>query len=309
VDSYHFGPLAGLGSRHNVRHWGCGAKEARISMAPYRRYYYYLTTDERTGDVMREMLAADVAITKVDPMRKADPITDKDKEFPSRVRGGPDWFALVGNWMTEWERTGDTKYRDKIYAGFDSIAGFPNHFSTSRNLLWYLWPDTGKLQPRDETRGGYNLVNQMGGPEIIFELNDMVEHPVWQKIWQEYAASQGGRYAAYMYRVTQDPAQAQRAVGTVTSVVGRTIYTNMNLIEGPDAVKPVHEGPQIPALATNGVNQSTLNLLEVYAMIADQLPTELPQQDPAQGAGRGRGARGRGAGGRGAPQPGPANGE
>jgi hypothetical protein len=41
VDSYHFGPLAGLGSRHNVRHWGCGAKEARISMAPYRRYYYY----------------------------------------------------------------------------------------------------------------------------------------------------------------------------------------------------------------------------------------------------------------------------
>ncbi|MGK0190690.1 MAG: hypothetical protein ACI9R3_006520, partial [Verrucomicrobiales bacterium] len=33
VDVYHLGPLAGLGSRHNVRHWGCGAKEARISMA------------------------------------------------------------------------------------------------------------------------------------------------------------------------------------------------------------------------------------------------------------------------------------
>lgn len=29
VDVYHIGPNAGLGSRHNVSHWGCGAKEAR----------------------------------------------------------------------------------------------------------------------------------------------------------------------------------------------------------------------------------------------------------------------------------------
>ena len=33
VDVYHIGPNAGLGSRHNVSHWGCGAKEARISQA------------------------------------------------------------------------------------------------------------------------------------------------------------------------------------------------------------------------------------------------------------------------------------
>src|SRR4029450_7932318 len=59
VDVYHLGKFAGLGSRHNVRHWGCGAKEMRISQAAYRRFYYYLTTDERVGDVMREMLNAD----------------------------------------------------------------------------------------------------------------------------------------------------------------------------------------------------------------------------------------------------------
>ena len=29
-----------------MRHWGCGAKEVRISQAAYRRFYYYLTTDE-----------------------------------------------------------------------------------------------------------------------------------------------------------------------------------------------------------------------------------------------------------------------
>lgn len=27
VDLYHMGEYAGLGSRHNVVHWGCGCKE------------------------------------------------------------------------------------------------------------------------------------------------------------------------------------------------------------------------------------------------------------------------------------------
>ena len=33
VDVHHLGRFEGLGSRHNVRHWGCGAKEVRISQA------------------------------------------------------------------------------------------------------------------------------------------------------------------------------------------------------------------------------------------------------------------------------------
>ena len=59
VDTYHSGRFAGLGSRHNVRHWGCGAKEARISQAAFRRFHYYLTTDERTGDIMRAVVDVD----------------------------------------------------------------------------------------------------------------------------------------------------------------------------------------------------------------------------------------------------------
>ncbi len=35
VDSYHFGPMAGLGTRHGVSHWGDGAKEARIGQAAF----------------------------------------------------------------------------------------------------------------------------------------------------------------------------------------------------------------------------------------------------------------------------------
>ncbi len=37
VDTYHQGRFAGLGSRHNVRHWGCGAKEVRPETMPERR--------------------------------------------------------------------------------------------------------------------------------------------------------------------------------------------------------------------------------------------------------------------------------
>jgi hypothetical protein len=58
VDCAHFGKFAGLGSRHNVRHWGDGAKEVRISQSLLRRYLYYLTTDERTGDLMNEVIDA-----------------------------------------------------------------------------------------------------------------------------------------------------------------------------------------------------------------------------------------------------------
>ena len=41
------------------------------------------------------------------------------------MRIGPDWYALVSNWMTEWERTGDTRWRDRIVTGMQDIATFP----------------------------------------------------------------------------------------------------------------------------------------------------------------------------------------
>ena len=67
VDVYHIGPNAGLGSRHNVSHWGCGAKEARISQAAWNRFYHYLTTDERSGDLMTEVKDADHKLLRTRP--------------------------------------------------------------------------------------------------------------------------------------------------------------------------------------------------------------------------------------------------
>jgi hypothetical protein len=247
VDCYHQGKLAGLGSRHNVNHWGDGAKEARISQAAYRRFYYYLSTDERVGDVMREMLQSEQRVAEFDPMREALPATPEDAKFPARIRGGPDWLALAGNWMTEWERTGDTKWRDKIYAGIDSIKAMPFWFKTSQEMVWHFFPDTDKLLPRDDNPGGYNLVTNMGGPEVMAEMNEIIGRPDWVRIWTQYCRltntldpeilkrdqvtgtegadaqyAGGGRLAGYAYYQTKDPAFAKKAIGILNFRGGPT---------------------------------------------------------------------------------------
>jgi hypothetical protein len=55
VDTYHMGRFIGLGTRHGVQHWGDSSKQPRVSNAIYRRIYYYLTADERVGDLIADM--------------------------------------------------------------------------------------------------------------------------------------------------------------------------------------------------------------------------------------------------------------
>ncbi len=101
VDVYHLGEMKGLGTRHNVSHWGCGAKEARIGQAAWKRFQYYLTSDERSGDLMREALDVEKALMKYEPLRIAQPREKFPFSGPTRLRWGPDWLALAGNWMTD----------------------------------------------------------------------------------------------------------------------------------------------------------------------------------------------------------------
>ena len=188
VDVYHMGSLAGLGTRHNVSHWGCGAKEARISQAAWNRFYYYLTTDERTGDLMTEVKDADLLLYDLDPMRLAQPRHLYPCTAPARLRIGPDWLAYVGNWMTQWERTGDTTYRDKILAGMESIAKLPNGIFTGPKALGYD-PATGIITYEGDTtiQNTNHLLPLMGGFEVVNELNRMLPHNDWQRVWLEHA--------------------------------------------------------------------------------------------------------------------------
>ncbi len=282
VDVYHLGRFAGLGSRHNVRHWGCGAKESRISQASYRRFYYNLTTDERTGDLMRAVVDVDAKLLELDPMRLASPQTEPIP-YPARVRGGPDWLAFVGNWMTEWERTGQPKYRDKILAGMDSIAAMPYGFLTGPNQLYGYDPATGKMG--SIVPGGYgvyNLATIMGGAEVVFELNELIDHAGWRKAWLEYCERHGARkespvadaadaryatfarLAAYVYRETKNAAFAKKAWSRVTVPAYATTH-----LATPEVLNPIDE---IPGLSTNSTAQGCLEAIQVLEMCPEVIP-------------------------------------
>ena len=190
VDCYHRGPHAGLGTRHNVLHWGCGAKEARISQAFWNRFLYYLTADERMGDVMREVVDADTLLYSLDPMRLAQPRSARYPcTAPARLRVGPDWMAYAGNWFTEWERTGNAAYRDKILAGMRSIAAMPHGLFSGPKALGYD-PATGVVTwEGDSTVQNTNhLLSIMGGFEMMNEMMMSLSTPEWNRAWLSHAA-------------------------------------------------------------------------------------------------------------------------
>ncbi|MCC5833117.1 MAG: Tat pathway signal sequence domain protein [Opitutales bacterium] len=306
VDTYHAGPFALLGTRHNVRHWGDGAKEVRVSTSGLRRYYYYLTTDERTGDIMRNMTNAHEAIAELDPMRLAQPITERELDIaPARVRIGPDWFSLVANWMTEWERTGDDKWRDKILAGVHCLAEMPYGLRTGRNLLVGYDPETHKLYQLDDRIGSYNLATIMGGAEFIFELNQMLDDEKWHELWLRYCRlyrapadvvardketnsegedaryGRGDRLNAYVYYKTGNEAYADAAIAYLVRRAGGDHSggpgrVQTQRIEGPDVLNPIDIARGVN---TNGSAQYSLIAIQALEMLKDLLPEELPKRE------------------------------
>lgn len=190
VDAYHIGPMKGLGTRHNVSHWGCGAKEARVGQAWWKRYYYYMMVDERLGDLMRESVDVDEAIAVYDPLVRAQTRADFPTSQPARLRWGPDWTSLVGNWFTEWERTGDSKWLDKINAGMSSLAKLPNGLFTGKGPFGYD-PATGVLTYEGDPEWINNknhLANIQSSIEVFLEVLDEVGNKEFNKSYTDYAS-------------------------------------------------------------------------------------------------------------------------
>jgi hypothetical protein len=306
VSVYHLGRFAGLGSRHNVRHWGDGAKELRISQALLKRFYYYLTTDERTGDLMNEVIDADAKLVDVDPMRE---IVAKG-QYPTHMRVGPDWFAAASNWYTAWERTGDTKYRDKILAGMKSIAAMPKKIfaggieKVPGGTFGYD-PATGQLYQLGNTADVPPLAALFGGPELNFEMNPVINDPDWSSAWLQYcellnapraeqekilgnAVNSGrsadfARMAAYAAYTKHDPQLAARAWqqflhsgnsggGTPGAEVPRDPF-DIHKVDGADVPVAIDE---IRNASTNATSQWCLNAIELLEMVGSEIPANDP---------------------------------
>ncbi|WP_460543816.1 exo-rhamnogalacturonan lyase family protein [Glycomyces halotolerans] len=235
VNVYHAGEWAGLGTRHGVQHWGDSAKQVRISNANYRRYFYYLTADERTGDQLHGLSSSEDTFLVLDPIRK---IRDPEDEYvPDRnalsIGFGTDWSALVAAWVTEWERRGpDWEFcRQKVLGTMETIAAQPNGFAQGTALYDM---DTGRFAIAEEpVTERSNLANAFGRIEICAELIQQIDMPAFEEEWlrysrfytatrQEQEEEYGGRFAdlflyayaranAFVYARTGDESQAEHA--------------------------------------------------------------------------------------------------
>jgi hypothetical protein len=310
TDVYHLGDMKGLGSRHNVVKWGDGAKEARISQAAHWHFFYYLTTDERTGDIMHEAAeAADIAVAHYDPMREAAPRTPEEPVV--RLRIGPDWYALAGNWMSEWERTGDIRWRDRILAGVDSIMAMPYWLETGKpnprggvgaNVVGYDVA-TGKLTAITDpvTKAtvpvSYNLATIQGGGEVMFELVPLLRRQDFERAWLQLCRI-GSASAEILTRDKTTGAEGADASLAHTGQSGPRLaayaYAKTKIpafaqkaiagllsqgagvaaphtVSGPDSLNPVEEDAWI---SSNEAAQTGLSTIEVLELCKDRLPTE-----------------------------------
>jgi hypothetical protein len=171
VDFYHFGPMKGIGTRHNVRHWGCSCKEPRVSMAGHNRFYYYLTGDHRMGDVLKDVKDADQSMVNLQHFKeKMDDGTEK-----VIIRSGPDWSSFVSNWMTEYERTLDEKYRKRIENGISDLKNTPLGLASGPAFEYDFSESHLIYHGENDKAGNMHLAICMGGPEIWFETADMLE--------------------------------------------------------------------------------------------------------------------------------------
>lgn len=184
VDIYHFGPLKGLGSRHNVRHWGCSCKEPRVAMAGHHRFLYYLTGDERLGDVFTDVKDADSVLVNKDHNQQ----TDKSGRTYPQVRSGPDWSSFVSNWMTEYERTLDVTYRNKIIEGINNLMETPYKLASGPDFEYDLKNARLIYQGEVEDTPNQHLQLCMGAPQIWLEVCDMLEDDRLNLMMSELAA-------------------------------------------------------------------------------------------------------------------------
>ncbi len=139
VDVHHLGRFAPLGSRHNVSHWGDGCKQPRIEYAAMKRYLYYLTGgDALTGDRMTEQISSDKAY---DYARRISTWGAVSGTYLKSSLN--EWGYYAGNWMLEWERTGNTYWRDRLLNSMKDLVALGQ--KSGRLTFDYYDPETGRF--------------------------------------------------------------------------------------------------------------------------------------------------------------------
>ena len=249
VDVHHAGPFAPLGSRHDVNHWGDGAKQPRISHAGLKRQLYFLSGgDERLGDLLREQIDADLTYGYLQQFNGSHYVPTDDaggrkladnastpaprpEDFAPRAtaaerkpfsRFGLEWMCYALNWTTEWERGGDQSWRGRIESDMHTMAANVD---------------------KDGRFGGRYFDMIFGGPENMWEMEPMYDIP---EFWTAFA--------------------------NTCEAVGRQV-------DGAQMT-----GPRMLAYAAHKKNNAELGLMAWQKLIGRTLSPE-PKPQPVTGAG------------------------
>ncbi|WLQ07575.1 exo-rhamnogalacturonan lyase family protein [Arthrobacter oryzae] len=298
VDTYHAGPWQGLGSRHNVQHWGCSAKQLRISTPAYRRFYYYLTADERTGDLLSELVDSDQNFLGLDPTRKVRPdaATYRPDRSALAVGLGTDWGSLAATWLTDWERTGNPRSRDRLLGTMADIGALKYGFLTGE-ALYDL--DKGRFDAGREVISVSHLSAVFGLVEICSELVSLVPDAAFERAWLQYcrlflaspedqvaevgrpldgiyltqAHSRLSAYAASRLGDAGLAAGAWRSFAEGGEHLNHAEAFTLRKIEPPYVLMPVDEAATV---STNDAAQFGLAVIQNLALIGDHLPVLEP---------------------------------
>ncbi|THV29474.1 Tat pathway signal sequence domain protein [Glycomyces paridis] len=297
VDVYHAGPWQGLGTRHNVQHWGCSAKQLRISTPAYRRPHYFLTGDEHTRDLMLELRDSDTTFLAVDPTRKVrrDAATYRPERRALAVGLGTDWSALAATWLADWELTGNERSRDRLLGTMRDIGALPKGFFTGE-ALYDL--DTGRFDTDRDRVSVSHLSAVFGLVEVCSELVGLIdagqlEAPGFKEAWLQYCrlylatpeqqtAELGAplsgihleqahsRLAAYAANRLGDDALADLAWDAYYSggeFMGEAAFIAVRVLP-PEVLAPVEEAR---TLWTNDAAQCSLATIQNLALIGHRL--------------------------------------
>ncbi|SDE16577.1 hypothetical protein [Glycomyces harbinensis] len=298
VDVYHAGPWQGLGTRHNVQHWGCSAKQLRISTPAYRRIHHFLTGDEHTRDLMLELRDSDTTFLAIDPTRKvrADAATYRPERRALAVGLGTDWSALAATWLADWEITGNERSRDRLLGTMRDIGALPHGFFTGE-ALYDL--DAGRFDTARERVSVSHLSAVFGLVEVCSELVALIdaglaEAPGFKEAWLQYCrlylaapddqraelgvAPSGihleqahSRLAAFAANRLGDDALADRAWRAYFDggeFMGEEAFQAVRILP-PEVLSPVDEAR---TLSTNDAAQCGLATIQNLALIGGRLP-------------------------------------
>ncbi|KAJ5697550.1 hypothetical protein N7488_011234 [Penicillium malachiteum] len=199
VDVYHAGRFKGFGTRHGVQHFSDSSKQLRISNVLYRRIYFYLTGDERTGDLISELQDSQNALLTLDSHRKVQEHAGIPDGF-AMTNIGLDCGPLAAAWLTSWERRspGWNHCRELLIKLFDGVCGLRHGIGNNAILLNPTTGEVHECPPPTPEWAISHLSMLFGFPEIFTELIHYTrnEYPEtvqkFMKVWLAYCRAYNG---------------------------------------------------------------------------------------------------------------------